>query len=302
MHISIRTAAFSLLLSVLLWLYITLQAEYDVTVPIPLEIRVPPNRSLDVPLPSEVYVTVRGRGWNLLNALYLDRSIRIAVDLPARTSEGSITESEMRAQLRTGVPLRVLRIEPTAIDYRLDVLVQKKIPILPRVDVNAADGYVFVPPLVVVPDSAVLVGSARTVDSLTSWPSEQRVYRNVRRSVITLVPMERSALVQVLPEKVLVKATIEPVGELTFYDVPVSVSLRAGELVLPSYVTVLLRGGLRNIERILESDSIPIHVSISAVQLERGGELVVPAVEVPTGVEAIVVPRFLVRRRISNWQ
>jgi hypothetical protein len=302
MRISIRTAAFSFLLSVLLWLYITLQAEYDVTAPVPLEVRVPANRSLEVPLPSEVYVTLRGSGWNLLNALSIDRTIRIAVDLPARTDDGTLTETEMRAQFRTTVPLRIVRIEPSAIDYRLDVLAEKKVPILPRVDVSAADGYVLVPPLVVVPDSAVLVGSARVVDSLSSWPTELRVHRSERRSVITLVPLERSPIVKVLPERVLVKATIDPVGELTLYDVPVSTSLRAGEELLPMHVTVLLRGGLRTIERLLERDSIPLRVGVPPALLDRDGELVAPTVEAPPGIEAIVTPRFLVRRRVSDWR
>ncbi len=302
MRISIRTAAFSLLLSALLWLYITLQAEYDVTAPVPLDVRVPADRSLEIPLPAEVYVTVRGSGWNLLNALYLDRSIRIAVELPPRTKEGTLTEAELRAQFRTAVPLRVVRIEPSAIDYRLDVLVQKKVPVLPRVEVSAADGYVLVPPLVVVPDSAVLVGSARVVDSISSWPTEQRVHQSERRSVVTLVPLERSPIVRVLPERVLVKAAIEPVGELVLYDVPVSVSLRAGEQLVPSHVTALLRGGLRSIERFLESDSIPIRVVIPASQLDRDGELIAPTVEAPPGIEAIVTPRFLLRRRITDWR
>jgi hypothetical protein len=299
-RISIRAAAFSIFLSVILWLYITLQGEYDVTVPVPLELQLPANRSFDVAPPSSVYVTLRGSGWNLLNALYIDRSVRIAVELPSQSRGGTISEAELRSRFRSAVPIRVLRIEPSSIDYQLGVLVQKKVPILPRIAVTAADGHVFVPPLVLVPDTAVVVGSARVVDSLSCWPTQQLIRSNQRQTFTELIALEQSPIVRVLPEHVLVKAAIEPVGELTLYDVPVQSSLNSDEYVLPPYVTVLLRGGLSRIERLLERDDLAIRVTLPDERSNRDHELLEPIVVVPPGIQASVSPRFLVTRRIRT--
>ncbi len=299
-RISLRAAAFSLILSVVLWLYITLQAEYDVTVPIPLELRLPANRSFDVAPPSLVYVTLRGSGWNLLNTLYIDRSVRIAVDLPSQSRGGTISEAELRSRFRTAVPIRVLRIEPSSIDYQLGVLVQRKVPILPRVVVTSADGHVFVPPLILVPDSAVVVGSARVVDSLSSWPTQQLMRINQRQTFTELLALEQSPIVRVLPDHVLLKAAIEPIGELTLYDVPVHLWPNSDEYVVPPYVTVLLRGGLSRIEHLLERDDFAIHVTLPEEPSGHDHELVEPIVVVPPGIQASVSPRFLVTRRMKT--
>jgi hypothetical protein len=301
MRISIRTAIFSLVLSVMLWLSITLQAEYEVTVPVRLDIRLPRDRSLVSALPSQLYVKLRGTGWNLINALYLDRSTRIALDLPAAERAGLITEAELRAAFRSPVPLGVSSIEPARLEYRLDIIARKKVPLLPRVDLRTADGYVLTGPLVVVPDSVVVIGSQSVVDTIRRWTTVPYVQTDLRTNALELVETERSPIVRVLPEKVLVKGVVQQLAELTYYDVPVHVDapLPQGAMIAPTCVTVTIRAGLGDIERILDQALPPITVHIGQQQLGVGAELITPHVDAPPWVHsAQLEPRYLVCRYV----
>ncbi|MCS6999848.1 MAG: hypothetical protein RMK00_00230 [Bacteroidota bacterium] len=305
MRISIGTAAFSLLLSLMLWLFIAFQEEYEVTAPIRFEVQLPPDRSLESPLPEHVYVKLRATGWNLLNALYLGGSTRISVGLAGRAAEGIISEAELRSGFRSSVPLRIVSIEPNAISYRLGNIVQKKVPLVPQVAIEPADGYLLVPPLVLVPDSVVVVGSEETVKRIHAWDTQQRTYRNVQTTVVGLVEVVQSPLLRVLPERVLVKGVIQPVAEMTYFDIPVVVEspLQAGETLLPSVVTVTVRGGLGEIERLLDRQEIPVSVRISPQQLRGKGEMVAPIISTPPGVQAVTCePPYVVLRRIIAVQ
>lgn len=187
MRLSIRTAAFSFVLSVMLWLYITLQAEYEVTVPVRLDVQLPPQRSLREPLPDRVYVKLRGSGWSLLNAMYLDRSARVVVSIPPHTQHGTIGESELRAGFRSSASVAVAIIEPTAIEYDLGTIVQKKVPLVPNVEYEPADGYVLARRLFVVPDSVVVIGSESVLDTVTHWTTRPLVRKQLRRTTVDVV-------------------------------------------------------------------------------------------------------------------
>ncbi len=301
MRISIRTAAFSLVLSVMLWLYITLQAEYEVTMPIQLEVHLPSDRSLASPLPAEVYVKLRGTGWNLLNALYLDRSTRIALQLPRDQRTGTLTQAELRAAFRSPVPLRVAEIEPSDLRYQLDIIAQKKVRLEPNLRLDVADGYVLARPLVIVPDSVVVIGSQSVVDTISRWRTVPLERTNLHRSILELVDVEPSPIVRILPEKVIVKGVVQQLAELTYYDVPVNIEARmpADAAVLPSRLKVTVRGGLEDIERILDRAEPPLTLRLTQNQLRSGGELFEPIVDAPAWVHSVALqPRFLVYRRV----
>lgn len=303
MRISIPTAAFSLLLSVLLWLYISLQADYQTTIPVRVDWQLPADRSLESPLPPQLYIRLSGSGWNLLNAMYFDQSTRVEIKLSPQYRAGTITEAELRAGFQSSVPLRVLGIDPTAISYQLGIIEQKKVPITADVKLATADGYVLARPLVVVPDSALLIGSTSVLDTIDHWQTEPFVRTNLHADVVELVPLVRSPIVRVLPEHVLIKGIVQQVAEITYEDVPVSVEqpLEASEQILPPIVRVTLRGGLADIQALLDRADMPVSVNVSAAQLRQQGELVQPAVHAPAWVlAAICEPRWLVYRRVVD--
>ncbi|GIV53943.1 MAG: hypothetical protein KatS3mg039_0461 [Candidatus Kapaibacterium sp.] len=303
MRISIRTAAFSLLLSLMLWVFVTLQAEYEVTAPISLDLQLPADRSLRSPLPAELYVKLRGSGWNLLNVLYLDRSTRIVVDLPRDQRHGTLSQAELRAGFRSPVPLRLVSIEPSAMDYELDIVAQKKVRVQPQVELGAADGYVLTRSLVIVPDSVVIVGSQTVVDTIQRWRTASVRRTDLRKSIVELVPMERSPIVRVLPEKVLIKGVVQPLAEVTYYDVPVRIEaqLPPDAEILPPMVTVIIRAGLEDIEQTLDSRTLPVTVRIGQQQVSSDAELIEPSIVAPSWVHSVAwQPRFLVYRQVKG--
>ncbi|MCX7929561.1 MAG: hypothetical protein N2663_02435 [Chlorobi bacterium] len=303
MRLSIRTAVFSFVLSVMLWLYITLQGEYEVTVPVELQVRVPSDQWLDSPLPGQLDVRLRGSGWNLLNALYLDRSMRITVEVTSRQRQGQLTESDLRSGFRSPAQLRLIGIEPQSIEYRLSSVSQKKVPISPDIHFATADGYLVSRPLVLVPDSVLLIGSRSVLDTIRGWQTQSLVRQNVHRSIVELVELERSPILRVLPERVLVKAVVQQIAEATYYDVPVVLEpgpATTKELI-PSHVTVTIRGGLEDIERLLEQAEIPITVRVLRTQLASGAEMITPVVNAPAWIRDITVqPQFLLYRRLRQ--
>jgi hypothetical protein len=54
----------SFIASALLWIYINLNLSYTIVLSVPLEIKLPGSQALVSDLPSNVDVTLKGKGWN----------------------------------------------------------------------------------------------------------------------------------------------------------------------------------------------------------------------------------------------
>jgi len=171
------------LLSLVLWLSLTMQEQRMVTLEVPVE---PPRLSEDrsfVELPpSTVSARLEGSGMELLRFLFDPPPVRI----PAEESQVNVGEA---LDLPQGTNVRVESVVPRTIRIETGPRAERRVPVRSRVDVRPAEAHELIDEPTVRPESVVVSGAESVVQELKAWPTQRRTIRNLRDTVQAEVPL-----------------------------------------------------------------------------------------------------------------
>ncbi len=178
----------SIVLSILVWLSVSMNNQYSVTIRVPFRVSgFQRNIALANPVPKSISVRVRGTGWQVASS-YL--STASSIDFDASNLEKRkilLTSAELAYSLDLGSSAEVVSFTPDSIWLILDTVITKRIPLLAKVDVVPHDGFIVRGKPVIQPDSVTISGAKRVVDGIDFWPTELKRFRNVINSVDTRV-------------------------------------------------------------------------------------------------------------------
>lgn len=165
------------LLSVMLWLSLTLQEQRMVSVAFPVEVSgVPEDQALVERPPSSVTVELQGTGLDLLRLAFTPPSIQVA----AGKEQVDLLEA---LELPRANDAQVGSVTPRTINIQLEPRVQRTVPIRPRIDVQPASAHELIDDPTIDPDSVAVSGAESVVESLSAWPTDSLVMRDVRDTV-----------------------------------------------------------------------------------------------------------------------
>ena len=101
-----------------LWLALTLKQEYKTTILIPFELRnIPSKLSLAKPTPNNIYLSVKGTGWDLL-FLQLAQGVAYRVDASSLSGKYTFnTENNYFHYIRISQDLNLISISPKNNNY-----------------------------------------------------------------------------------------------------------------------------------------------------------------------------------------
>lgn len=171
------------LLSLVLWLSLTLQEQRMVTVAFPVVVsEVPDEQALTERPPSSVDVQLQGTGMDLLRLVFNPPTVSVtagaepinvgaALNIP-RTSDA-----------------RVRSVTPQVIDVGLEPRVQRRVPVRLRLNAQLASAYELIEPPMVTPDTVAVSGATSVVTPIASWPTDSLTLEDVRDTVRTTVPL-----------------------------------------------------------------------------------------------------------------
>lgn len=289
----------ALFLSLMLYVFVAAQEQVTQELPMKLDVRVPPGRTL-LDAPKQLTVVLRGKITELLR-LRLFRQV-VPLQVPDTLSTASWTSSipPGSVELPKGADVQVSEIRPAVVTIQLDSVSSKEVPIVPRFTVVPESGQAFEGGLQITPSLARLVGPERLLSLIESVATLPTAFDKVSGPFTRVVQLDTAPLgvVRITPHEVRVSGSTTTVFERVFNFLPVESG--AGPLtgyeLRPARAAVVVRGP-EAVVRALTADSLKIIVHLTGpVEDSATVGLTVLA---PRGVTARVVPdsAMVLRRR-----
>ena len=169
--------AVCVLLSVVLWLSLTLQEQRMVTVDFPVEVtRVPEGTALTARPPSSVTVELQGIGLDLIGFVFGPPTVEIDAE------QGRVDVRDIVSLPRTS-NARVEGVTPRTITVETEPRIERRIPIQGRFDIRPAAAYELIDRPSLSPDSVTIAGAESIIEPISAWPTDSLVLRKVRDTV-----------------------------------------------------------------------------------------------------------------------
>jgi YbbR domain-containing protein len=266
-----------LLISVFLWLAVSADTVAQQTLLAELVIVNADRRFVmteQEPATREVSVVFTGRAGDLALLSISRPQIVVAIDsVNAPTREVMLEPSLVRG--RGGRDLgdvRAVSVRPERLTLRFERRATKVVPVVPIVQVQPGEGYVFADSPRAEPSAVAVEGpeaSVVLIDSVFTVPVREE---NVRQSRDIETPLENpsDSLVVFSSQSVRVLVAIEPRAERVFPGIPVGIGGAADGLrVEPSLVDVRISGPRSRVEAVRPEDLSPEVIVRGPAEVDR---------------------------------
>lgn len=289
------------LFSSVLWVSITLTEEYYSIFKVPLRVvNAPSGYTLASELPSEISLKLKGIGWrltgigigseNYFNVSARNDSGKIVANLYANLVENPWLSSD----------ITVIEISPDTFSFVVERIVNKKLKVIPDVDLAFKTGFGLASEVKVEPDSIVVFGPKSYIAQL-QYISTKKVRLNALDNLTKIkLSFEEdifytnvAAVEATLDVQRIVDKEIENI-KVEIIDVPEDREV----VLLPNTINCLIKGGINVLGKLSASDfSVSVHYR--DVLLDTIGT-VAPEIKLPKNVE-LVTPkpdrlRYIIRK------
>jgi YbbR domain-containing protein len=261
----------AIVMALFLWFHVATDQVYDHIDSFPLEIlNIPQPLLLAEELPSQVSVTIRGKGKELLKMLVAEKkSIRIDVqEFKRGETEYELTTEQI--PIPEGLELRVTNIlPPKNLMIKLDYPMEKTVQVQPKINIIPAVGHVKVGETHYNPKEINVSGPRMWVRGLNSIQTQEVVIENAGEPVSDQVDL-------VMPEgynltlsttKINFSQNIEKTTERIISNLPVEPinGPRRGKIMLEPDSVNLIVSGAESILKEIMPDKIRVTVDCSPV-------------------------------------
>ena len=289
----------AVVLSILLWLNVTAdQQRQDQPMRTRVEFELSDTTWSIREAPAEVRTVFQGRQGDLI-AMVNQPVLRKVIDI--------VTDSVMEVELRVedvsfdrSLSVRPTAVVPQRVTLRLEPRVGRRVPVIARAGVRAAEGFV-ISRTVVQPDSVTLYGPDSVIERLLTVETAPLQLGEIRASTsrqADLVLPQDLVSVHVAPRTVLVSIEVDSLIARRI-QVPVHAVGQGAEAVTldPNRVWVTVTGAASAVESLTAADLVAtVQVDVVPAE-ERTFEV---AVQLPAGLSAtraVEPPRVRARRR-----
>ena len=282
----------ALALATVLWAALSAEQPATHLIPVRLDVQTPADRVLAKEIP-QVRIRVGGAASELLK-LYADPPV-ISKIVPDTVTESTFTIdlSLEDVILPPNADVTLQAITPQRLIVILDDLHRRSVPIVSRVSIVPASGFVLLG-LRVLPESVSVIGPEAQVDRIGTVYTVALDLEDVRSTVRMAVAIDTTAfgVVRLSQPEVEIEARIDRITQRTIGGVPVVIGggVWGSE---PATVQVAVRGPASRLAT-LNRDSLLVTAAAATVE----GEMLALSVRPPTGLTATVSPDSVKAQRI----
>jgi YbbR domain-containing protein len=280
----------SFVFSAFLWLYINLNLVYNISVSVPLEIKLSKTQALANDLPGAVDVSVKGKGWDLLG-LMLSKNLSLNLELANYKKDSRINIAQsMNDLLSLSSNVTILSVNPDFLEINFDNITSKMVKVKNSVSVFPKDGYLIIGSPKIMPDSVKLTGAISIIGKIKYLPTESMNINNVNSGFTRIVKIidTLNNIVKIEPKTVTISYNIELSAEKNFEDLSVIISNIPQDkevLLVPPKLKLYLRGGVDQLARI-NPDEIFAGIEYKQIENDSLG-YVSPKITLPVDVSVV---------------
>jgi YbbR domain-containing protein len=282
---------FSIVCSFGLWIAINLNNQFQTVVGVQVKIEhLGEDQAIAVPLPSSVYVKIKGTGWQILSAS-LSPSLIFTIDFYDFHKRGMITTSkELKEHSNLPIGIEIIKAFPEKIELQLEEKISRSIPIRPILEINYREGFGMVGNFTVEPESVTLIGARSLVNTFKEWRTTPIRLTDVNTPVSITGGLTDSLHFEIerSTSSARIHFDVQPIAERTIRDIPVEI-IQVPEnkhvVLIPPKISIIIRSGVNNIAGLTEKD---FHISVDyrSILLDTSGS-VRPAVTGPVNVKIV---------------
>jgi hypothetical protein len=291
---------FFLIISIILWLLISLSKQYDDQVNYPVRYKnFPESRVLIGDLPDHLRLDVNANGFTLLRFKLSSRYIPISFSvnsfkmnlLPGTDSSSFYIETKyareyIASQLSSDFIIH--KISPDTLIFRLSGVVSKKVPVIPAFKYHLEKQLILKKQILLDPDSVTASGPDFLIDTLSAIFTRTTDIGKIRKTDNEEVELEEIKFVYVKEATINVGFTIEQFTEKTV-PVPVEIlNLPSNKRMqaFPRYIQLTCQVGLSNFES-LDGSMFRAQVDYQEIREVQSNKLKVMITKQPVFVQAV---------------
>jgi len=284
----------ALLCGCLVWFAVVSREETRTEIELPVKVlNLQENMALVHPPPQTMAVQLEGKAISLIH-LKLNRSASLEIDLKGMPLGKNRISSDQIRFISPGMPeVKMLRVRQTnQLNIELDARIELKVPVQPKLDIQAAPGYTLLGKPKIIPDSVLISGARSAVAQVNYIPTKTVSMTNLKWSNSLPISLDLSSIhsiVDIADTTLFVQIKIEPLDHKIFSGIPVRLIGSFDRSVFslsPSKADIEVSGGKELISSIDPQD-INLYIEFSRFSIENTDELK-PTVHIPYP--------------ISNWQ
>ena len=285
-NLGVKIGALSVAL--LVWLHVVTEKTYTYTFRAMLKpTHLADNLIVANTLPEHLQVAVKGTGKRLFWLMFSE--IEIVLDLQNAIQSKSRYRFEVTdVVIPRDIDVIVLEIdEPDYVDVDIDRLVEKRVPVGPRLEMNPANGFVTVGPVRVDPDSVTVRGPRRFVERIDTLYTQKETIRRAKRPVhreIFLAEPEGTN-VTLSPATVYAEVDVQKLKKRIMNDIPVTllhVPSHKKVVLDSSTITLTIEGGAEVLASLRPED---LYVSVDYRETLSGStDVLTPVILTPPDV------------------
>ncbi|MBM2813248.1 MAG: hypothetical protein HW421_10 [Ignavibacteria bacterium] len=245
----------SIIFAISLWAYAGLNGRYVTFVSVPFKISLPNNKAIEIIPPEKISVKVRGTGWDLFNLIVLNTSAVCTIDLtknPLMANEYNIDRNQILKGIQGFNNVEPIDVIPESVSLKTGNVIFKKLPIIANISVKPRDGFIQVGQVKLEPDSILIRGNEKLLQTIKSWKSEYLELSDINSSQNLLIGISDSlsGIVTVNPAKISFSVEIQQIAETVVNDVEIKMiggPKLKNHILSPKYIRVTVRGGAAQI-------------------------------------------------------
>ena len=195
----------ALALSVILWVLVASEETTSQLVEVRVEVDVPDDLALAKPAPI-LRALVTGPGRELIKLYANPLTIRAAVPPSAQPPRWRLVVAPSDVQISRNARVSIQDVEPRALDFDLDRLAHRDVPVAVHGVIEAESGFAVTRPLQVAPATVRVSGPRALVAAVDSIPTEAVDIRGVTGPFERKVPLDTAGhpLLRIAPHEVTV--------------------------------------------------------------------------------------------------
>ncbi len=248
----------SVIFSVTVWVSIALSDEYYSIYKLPVEIiDLPAGYTVGSNSHEIVTIRVKGDGWKLMS-FELGSSKYYYVSVKGDSgviSANLLANVENNPWLATGI--NILDITPKNIRISVEPIAEKKLKIIPELNLEFREGYSLASKVIVEPDSVLFRGPLSLISRMESFKTKEISLKNLDQKTNLQVELEEMRGFEPAKNNVSITLDVQRIVENTISDIPVKVVNKPSDVdivLLPNLVSCTFRGGVNILGKITSAD------------------------------------------------
>jgi len=250
----------SVLFSVTVWVSIALSDEYYSIYKLPIEvIDLPAGYTVGNDLPPTITVRLKADGWKLMS-FELGSSKYFYVSVKGDSGVVSVNllaNVENNPWFAAGI--NILDINPKNIRINVEPLAEKKLKVVPQLNLDFKDGYNLATKVSIEPDSVLVKGPSSLIKYMDEFKTKEISLKNLDQKISLTSELESLRGFETIPKIVEVTLDVQRIVENTVAGIPVNVINKPAnvEIVLiPNTIDCTFRGGVNILGKITAENII----------------------------------------------